>query len=152
MADIYIPNRTVYNRSALLNFVQTNEVYKRDEIFNTVPEIMLDAYNNSMDILINPNNEDPPKVVRQFAFCDNVLDQEINLSDEIVYRSVEYNETNSSSIIDKKIVINDNDLYCNESINNSSNSSNIIDKEIVINEGDIYCNESINDITNSSNY
>lgn len=151
MNNIYIPNRTVYNRLALLNFVQTNEVYTRDEIFNPVPEIMLDAYNNSMDIVTNPYNEDPPKVVRQFAFCDNLLDQEINLSDEVVYRSVEYNETNYSSIIDKKIVINDNDLYCNESINNminSSNASNINNKEIEINDGDIYCNESINDIKN----
>ena len=148
MNNIYISNKTVYNKPALLNFVQTNEVYTRDEIFNPVPDIMLDAYNNSMDIVTNPYNEDPPKVVRQFAFCDNVLDQEINLSDEIVYRSVEYNETNSSSIINKEVIINNNDLYCNESINNMINSLNINNKEIEINEGDIYCNESINDIKN----
>ena len=129
MADIYIPNRTVYNRTAILNFVQTNEIYVRDEIFNPVSDIMLDAYNNSMDILINPNNEDPPKVVRQFAFYNNVLDEEINdfYINETIYKSIPDNIINNSS-----------------NSSSSLNSSDIIDKEIIINEEDLYCNESIN--------
>jgi hypothetical protein len=133
MTNIYIPNKTVYNTPALLNFVQTNEVYVRDEIFNTIPDIMLDTYNNNMDVLINPYNEDPPKVVRQYAFGGNVVEQEINDShiNETIYRTIPDN-------------ITDND---NNNLTNSSNCSSIIDKKIVINNNDLYCNESINNIT-----